>query len=202
MPILTGNIISTAPSASIEATGTINLFMKCDTASSGFGLETIEVPAFLQGYTAPTGALNLFLEAKRQRNFFGTNLTEYYDYYRNNWEDISSTGFVSSGIVNNQMSMTVSGARILSKNAVMPMSVFVDATGSSSGFMTLYTLNQEVSTGEMTMFTKAHALSSSEMNLFIDSRNIAVSGIMPLVATGIGHSKSDMPLYVFGLFGS
>jgi len=40
------------------------------------------------------------------------------------------------------------------------------------------------------------------MNLFIDSRNIAVSGIMPLVATGIGHSQSDMPLYVFGLPGS
>ena len=186
MPLVTGNVLSTAPGASIESTGSMHLFMKCDTASSGVGLQTLEVPAFLQGYSIPSGTLNLFLEAKTQRNFWGSNLTELYP----------------SGILNNNIHMTISGERVVSKYAVMPMSIYVDATGSSSSFMPLYTLNQEVSTGEMPLFTKAHELSSSTMNLAIEGGNAESSGTMPLVATGVGFSTSFMHLYVFGIHSS
>ena len=199
MPIVTNNVISTAPSASIESTGSMHLFMKCDTASSGMGLQTLEVPAFLQGYTVPSGTADLFLEAKTQRNFWGSNLTELYPYYNNNWSNISSDGFISSGIVNSNMHMSISGANLMSKNAVMPMSIYVDATGVCSGYMSLYTLNQEVATGEMAMVTKAHELYSSEMDLYVKGGEIAVSGNMPLVATGVGYSTSFMHLYVFGI---
>ena len=202
MPIITGGVISTAPGASIESTGSMHLFMKCDTESSGVGLQTLEVPAFLQGYKIPSGTMGLFLEAKTQRNFWGSNLTELYPYYTSNWSDISSAGSISSGIVNSNMHIVVSGERNISKYAVMPMSIYVDATGSSSGSMSLYTLNQQVATGEMVLFTKSHELSSSIMHLAIEGGAAAVSGTMALVATGVGFSSSSAHLYVFGIPGS
>ena len=199
MPNLaTLNVLSTAPGASVEATGAMNLFMKCDTASSGVGLQTLEVPAFLQSYTAPSGTLNLFLDARKQRNFWGSSLTEMYAYYGTPWSNVSSTGFVSSGIVNNNIDMVVSGARVVSKYAVMPMAISVDATGTSSSFMALYTLNQEVATGEMNLFTKSHDVTSSTMNLATKGGHTQASGTMTMVATGVGFSSSFMDLYVFG----
>jgi len=186
------------PPGKIESTGIATLFLKCDTESSGVGLSTAVMPLYSPSYALPSGALNLFVEAKNQVGLWGHSLYDAWGSYNvESWSSWPSGSKPALGYNTANINMAISGQKLLSFNAVMPLYQPVSATGNASGFFNLYTLNQEVSTGTMNMTQTGHELYGSGLSLFTEGNYVASSGTINLVATGIGHSDGTLGLVTF-----
>ena len=185
------------PGGFAQSTGTMTMFLKCDTASSGVGASSGQMPLFSPSYEKPEGNISLFLEAETQVGLWGHSLNDVWPSYSSeNWSNFPSSSKAASGFSYSNLDMSISGQRIISTFAMMPMYARANATGTSTANMTLFTHNYEAATGGMTMVGKGHDLISLSTSLYAKGTHEAVSGTMTMVATGIGFTESSVPLFM------
>ena len=197
MAVTTTSIPFNIPPGTIESTGSVTMFLKCDTDSSGMGFSSGMMPLYSPSYEMPTGQLDLFLEARNQVGLWGHDLNQTWPSYTlESWSSWPSGSKAASGFIYSDLNMAVSGQRVISYYGVMPLYIPVDTTGNASGFLNLVTLNQEVATGEIPLFNKGHGLASSNTSLLVYGGVSAVSGSTTMVATGIGFSYGSTSLYM------
>lgn len=186
------------PGGKIESSGEMSMYLKCDTASSGVGLSSAVMPLYSPGYSKPSGSINLLLEASNQVGLWGYSLYGVWGAYNiDNWSSWPPSSLPASGYTVNNISMSISGQRIMSFNAVMPLYQPVLATGNMSGSVSMFIYNQESISGYVNMYQLGHDVYSSGMSMFIEGGYEGSSGTMSLVATGVGHADGSLDLATF-----
>ena len=196
MTSLSSSLQFNVPGGSLESSGTMTMSLKCDTASSGVGFDSAVMPLYSPSYEKPQGEMTLFLEAETQTGLWGHSLHENWPAYQDNWSSFPPNSQAASGFIMADISASVSGERIISKFAYMPMFVNTSEIGTVNANIPLYAKNLEVATGEMTMNSHGHQIAFGDSHLYIKGKERMASGAITMVATGIGHLDSFMPFYI------
>jgi hypothetical protein len=185
------------PRAIGSSSGTMAMYMRSE-AEDAEGLSSAVMPLFFEGYEAPSGELNLFLEASNQCGLFGLGLGEHWGYYDlYHWTDWP-TCFDPAGFTVSEMNLMISGTRIVQKYAVMPLFVDPGATGTSSGFMALFTKNYQTSTEQMTLSSHGYGVETGHIPLYMVGAEAQSAGTMTIWSSGMGATNDSITLYIRG----